>query len=148
MSNRKILPFEATHQVRDHCLCLAVQRAARALARRFDDAMRSMDLTHGQFSLLMSLNRPHPPTIGEVAHFLAMDRTTLTANIKPLARRGLLKVAIDKEDKRSRRLTLSPAGHALLIDALPVWKETHAAIDALLVNQKPDHLRKVLALLA
>jgi DNA-binding MarR family transcriptional regulator len=148
MSNRKILPFAATHQVRDHCLCLAVQRAARALARRFDDAMRSIDLTHGQFSLLMSLNRPEPPTIGEVAQFLAMDRTTLTANIKPLERRGLLKVAVDKQDRRSRRLALMPAGHALLIDALPIWKETHAAVDKALIDQKPDHLRKVLALLS
>jgi DNA-binding MarR family transcriptional regulator len=148
MSNRKILPFEATHQVRDHCLCLAVQRAARALARRFDDAMRSMDLTHGQFSLLMSLNRPEPPTISQVAQFLAMDRTTLTANLKPLERRGLLKVAVDKEDRRSRRLTLTAAGHALLIDTLPIWKTTHAGIDKLLVDRKPDHLRKTLALLS
>lgn len=134
--------------MRDHCLCLAVQRAARALARRFDDAMRSMDLTHGQFSLLMSLNRPEPPSIGEVAHFLAMDRTTLTANLKPLERRGLLKVAVDKADRRSRRLTLTAAGHALLIEALPVWKKTHAAIDKLLLDQKSDHLREILAVLS
>ncbi|WP_119271014.1 MarR family winged helix-turn-helix transcriptional regulator [Taklimakanibacter deserti] len=148
MSNRKILPFEATHHVRDHCLCLAVQRTARALARRFDDAMRSIDLTHGQFSLLMSLNRPEPPSIGAVAQFLAMDRTTLTANLKPLERRGLIKVTVDKEDRRSRRLTLTAAGHALLIEALPTWKKTHAEIDRLLVDQKPDHLRKILALLS
>lgn len=148
MSNRKILPFEATHQVRDHCLCLAVQRAARALARRFDDALREMDLTHGQFSLLMSLNRPEPASIGEIAHFLAMDRTTLTANLKPLERRGLVKVAVDKEDRRSRRLTLTAAGHALLIDALPIWKKTHAGIDEMLTDRKPDHLRELLAALS
>jgi DNA-binding MarR family transcriptional regulator len=148
MSNRKILPFAATHQVRDHCLCLAVQRAARALARRFDDAMRGMDLTHGQFSLLMSLNRPEPPSIGEVAHFLAMDRTTLTANLKPLERRGLLKVAVDEDDRRGRRLTLTAAGHALLIDALPIWKKTHAAIDKMLADPRADHLRDILALLS
>jgi DNA-binding MarR family transcriptional regulator len=148
MSTRKIVPFETTLLVRDHCLCLAVQRAARALARRFDDAMRFLDLTHGQFSLLMSLNRPEPPTIGEVAQFLAMDRTTLTANIKPLERRGLLKVTVDKEDRRSRRLTLTAGGHALLIDAMPIWKKTHGAIDQFLIDQKPDHLRKVLALLS
>jgi DNA-binding MarR family transcriptional regulator len=148
MSTRKILPFAATLQVRDHCLCLVVQRAARALARRFDDAMRSLDLTHGQFSLLISLNRPEPPTIGEVAQFLAMDRTTLTANLKPLERRGLLKVTVDKQDRRSRRLTLTAGGHALLIDALPIWKKTHGAIDQSLIDQKPEHLRKVLALLS
>src|ERR1700744_5666208 len=95
--------FETTLQVRDSCLCLHVQRAARALARRFDDALRPLGLTQGQFSLITSLNRPHAPTIGSVSNLLAMDRTTLTANLKPLVRRGLVKVAVDPEDKRSRR---------------------------------------------
>jgi hypothetical protein len=92
MSNGKLLGFEITHHVRDHCLCLQVQRAARALARRFDEALRPIGITQGQFSLLMSLNQPEPPSMGKVAAFLAVDRTTLTANIKPLERRGLLKV--------------------------------------------------------
>ena len=77
-------PFAFTHHVRDHCLCLHVQRAARALARRFDDALRPVGLTQGQFSLLTALNRTEPPTIGAVADLLALDRTTLTANLKPL----------------------------------------------------------------
>src|ERR1700683_2498808 len=90
--------YEATLPVRDSCFCLHVQRAARALARRFDDALRPLGLTQGQFSLLMSLNRPEPPRIGDVSALLAMDRTTLTANLKPLERRGLLKVKVDKAD--------------------------------------------------
>src|ERR1700723_447950 len=106
--------FETTLEVRDSCLCLHVQRAARALARRFDDALRPLGLTQGQFSLLMSLNRPEPPSMKDVAALLAMDRTTLTANLKPLARRGLVKVKVDKTDKRGRRLHLTAAGRALL----------------------------------
>src|SRR3546814_5126925 len=93
MSNPEAVPFETTLHVRDHCLCLAAQRAARALARRFDQALRPAGLTSGQFSLLMSLNRPKPPSIGSVAALLAMDRTTLTANLKPLERRGLVETA-------------------------------------------------------
>jgi hypothetical protein len=89
------VPFAATLHVKDTCLCLHAQRAARALARRFDQALARFDITSGQFSLLMSLNRPEPPTIGSVAGLLAMDRTTLTANLKPLERRGLLTVSID-----------------------------------------------------
>jgi DNA-binding MarR family transcriptional regulator len=123
------LPLAATHLVRDNCLCLHVHRAARALARRFDDVLRPLDLTSGQFSLLMSLNRPEPPTLGSVASLLAMDRTTLTANLKPLERRRLLKVSVDKEDRRSRRLALTPAGRALLIRAYPIWKDTHGQIE-------------------
>src|SRR5450631_3532550 len=112
--SRAELAFATTHVVRDACLCLHVQRAARALARRFDEVLRPLDLTQGQFSLLTSLNRPEPPSIGSVAALLAMDRTTLTANLKPLERRHLVKVAVDKQDKRSRRLTLTTAGSAVL----------------------------------
>src|SRR5512138_27548 len=120
-----VVSRETTLHVRDHCLCLATRRAARATSRRFDEAFRPLGLTSGQFSLLMSLNRPEPPTLGSVASLLAMDRTTLTANLKPLERRRLLKVSVDKEDRRSRRLALTPAGRALLTRAYPIWKDTH-----------------------
>jgi DNA-binding MarR family transcriptional regulator len=148
MSTRRELPLSATHLVRDNCLCLHVQRAARGLARRFDDVFRPLDLTHGQFSLLMSLNRPEPPTIGSVAELLAMDRTTLTAALKPLERRGLVKVSVDKEDKRSRRLTITAAGRALLAKAFPLWRETHASIDQLVIGCRPDELRDALRALS
>src|SRR5947199_10688560 len=129
MSNRDQVPFDTTIAVRDACLCLHLQRAARAVARRFDAAFRPLALTSGQFSLLTSLNRPEPPTLGSVAALLAMDRTTLTAALKPLERRKLVKVATDKQDRRSRRLVLTAAGRVLLARALPIWKAEHAALD-------------------
>jgi DNA-binding MarR family transcriptional regulator len=115
--------------VRDRCLCLHVQRAARALGRRFDEELRPFDLTNGQFSLLMSLNRPEPPPMSPVASLLAMDRTTLTAALKPLERRGLVKIANDPNDRRSRILILTEKGRALLARALPVWLRTHEEIE-------------------
>lgn len=130
MSKPLQVPFTATLHVKDTCLCLHAQRAARALARRFDVALKRFDITSGQFSLLMSLNRPEPPTIGSVAGLLAMDRTTLTANLKPLERRGLLTVSVDPGDRRSRRLALTQTGMALLARALPVWTQVHADIEA------------------
>ncbi|MFY9735600.1 MAG: MarR family transcriptional regulator [Rhodoplanes sp.] len=148
MSTRAGPPFETTLHVRDTCLCLHTQRAARALARRFDDAFRPLGLSNGQFSLLMSLNRPEPASMGSVAALLAMDRTTLTANLKPLARRGLVSVTVDKEDRRSRRLTLTPAGRALLMAAVPVWKKTHAAVERLLARSSPEDLRAALQALS
>ena len=129
MSTGATLPYEITLHVRDTCLCLHVQRAARAMARRFDEALRPVELTNGQFSLLMSLNRTIPPGIGSVAELLAMDRTTLTAALKPLERRGLVKIATAKDDKRSRLLSLTPAGRKLLARAVPIWKREHAAVD-------------------
>ena len=133
--------FQTTLHIRDHCLCLHVQRAARALARRFDEVLRPVGITHGQFSLLNALNRPQPASITSVATLLAMDRTTLTANLKVLERKGLARVAVDKEDKRSRRLSLTPAGKALLATAVPIWKREHAAIERMLDKPGPDLLR-------
>ena len=135
------VPFETTRYVRDCCLCLHLQRAARAVARRFDAALRPLGLTSGQFSLLMSLNRPDPATIGGVAALLAMDRTTLTANLKPLERRGLVSVRVDPADRRGRRLTLTAAGRALLAAAVPLWQETHAVIERLVPDAAPQRLR-------
>lgn len=142
------LPIEITHEVRDRCLCLHLQRAARAVARRFDEALRPLGLNNGQYSLLMSLNRPQPPRIGELAPFLAMDRTTLTAAVKPLERRGLLAVIPDERDKRSRRLRLTDAGRALLVQAVPIWRATHDGVDDLLPDTDFDRLRADLRTLA
>jgi DNA-binding MarR family transcriptional regulator len=130
MSTHGPLPFERTLHVRDSCLCLFLQRAARTVARHFDEAFRPFGLTNGQFSLLMSLNRPNPPAMGEVAELLAMDRTTLTAALKPLERRGFVKMAPDEKDKRTRRLLLTAAGRSLLGEAYPVWEAAHREIDA------------------
>jgi len=141
MSNDNELPLEVTHQVRDTCLCLHLQRAARAIARRYDEALRPLDLTNGQFSLMMSLNRPESPSIGSVSALLAMDRTTLTAALKPLERRGLVKVMVNDADKRSRLLALTPAGRTLLAAALPLWRQAQAETEHLVVRSDADVLR-------
>src|ERR1700723_468326 len=134
--------FETTLEVRDSCLCLHVLRAARTLARRFDNALRPLGLTNGQFSLMMSLNRPAAPTIGAVASLLAMDRTTLTAALKPLQRRGLVKISSDHNDQRARLLALTSQGRKLLARAVPAWTSPHAAVEAPLGSGEPDRLRK------
>ena len=142
------LPFATTLRVRDQCFCLHVQRAARAVARRYDDALRPLGLTNGQFSLLMSLNRPEPATMGPVANLLAMDRTTLTAALKPLERRGLVEVVPDPKDGRSRRLLLTEEGRELLMRAVPVWDATQTEIERLLERADPDRLREELRALS
>jgi DNA-binding MarR family transcriptional regulator len=140
------LPFSTTLLVRDACLCLHVQRAARALARRYDQALRPIGLTSGQFSLLMSLNRPEPPNIGQVASLLAMDRTTLTANLKPLERLGFVQVEAGERDKRLRTLRLTAVGRAALIAAVPIWERTHRLLERLL--ESPGRLRRDLQALS
>ncbi len=144
MSKESELPYSVTHEVRDSCLCLHVQRAARALGRRYDEALRPIGLTHGQFSLMMSLNRPEPPTIGDVAALLAMDRTTVTANLKPLERRGLVRITVDAEDKRTRRMALTKNGRKLLASAMPLWRKEQEVTARLLPKSETERLQSAL----
>jgi|SRR5579863_228440 len=131
MSTADVTNFELFFPARDGCICLNLQRAARVIARRFDTAFRPLGLTNGQFSLLMSLDRRSPNNMRRVADLLAMDRTTLTAALKPLERRGLIAVTTDPTDRRGRRLSVTAAGRRLLAAALPIWDREHAAIDRL-----------------
>ena len=146
MSSSPTVPFQKTLFVRDRCLCLHIQRAARAMARHFDEALRPTGLTNGQFSLLMSLNRPEPPSMGSVASLLAMDRTTLTAALKPLERRGLVTITPAPGDARSRVLMLTPEGMAQLARAVPIWDSVHAELETMLGD--PDGMRRDLQALS
>lgn len=148
MSKLATVTYQATEYVRDHCLCLAAQRVARTLARRFDEALRPVGLTSGQFSLLMSLNQPAPPSIGSIASLLAMDRTTLTANLKPLERRGLVETKVDPADRRGRLLVLTVSGRDLLQSALPIWQHTQNEVDDLLRQTDAEIVRGGLRALA
>jgi DNA-binding MarR family transcriptional regulator len=134
-------PFQTTLHVRDHCLCLHAQRAARALSRRFDEAFRPLGVTSGQFSLLNAVNRPEPPTLSAVASVLAMDRSTVTANLKPLERMGVVTVTVDAKDRRGRRTELTEAGQVLLARATPIWIAEHARVEAELAGDA-EALRK------
>ena len=140
----KAVPYETTLEVRDTCLCLHTQRAARALARRFDEAFRPVGLTNGQFSLLMSLHRLDPPGMAPVAKLLAMDRTTLIAALKPLERQGLVTVGINPKDRRGRLLILTDSGREMLAAAVPIWRRTLELVEADLSTVEAPALRTAL----
>src|ERR1700723_3573327 len=148
MSKTAQVPYQTTLLVRDCCVCLHIQRAARVVALRFDDALRPFELTNGQFSLMMSLNRPEPAPMASVASLLAVDRTTLTAALKPLERRGLVKVTADRLDRRSRLMTLTANGRRLLARAVPIWERTHREVESLLADGNPEGLRNNLRALS
>ena len=141
MSSAAIIPYATTLLIRDSCLCLHVQRAARSLARRFDEALRPLELTNGQFSLLVSLNRTRAPAMTAVSSLLAMDRTTLTAALKPLARRGLVSISADPQDRRNRLLRLTLRGRRLLGRAVPIWQRTHLSSQSLVGGSNAGRLR-------
>jgi DNA-binding MarR family transcriptional regulator len=123
------MKFEDVRMISDTCLCANVQRAARSIGRRYDEAFRPLGLTNWQFTLMVATFRPEPPTINALAEALATDRTTITANLKPLEGRGLVSVQPDARDKRVRRVSLTEAGSRLLQEAYAAWREVQTEVE-------------------
>ena len=136
--------IETVHEIRDQCLCLATQRAARRLARRFDRLFAPLGLTNGQFSMLVALSGQWRPRLGEFADFLGMDSTTMTAAIKPLQKRGLVALQADDADGRIRRPRLTDEGRAVVARAVPLWREEHAKVQAELIDQDATALARLM----
>jgi DNA-binding MarR family transcriptional regulator len=127
------------------CLGLHVRRAARAVSRLYDEAFAPLGLSGGQFSLLTALASRGGLRMGQLAELLGMDHSTLTAAIRPLARRGLVATSPDPEDRRVRRIALTAAGDALAAEARPRWAAAQARAEALVGGHDADGLRKALA---
>jgi DNA-binding MarR family transcriptional regulator len=140
---KAILVSRATaEEVRDNCLCFATQKAARALARRFDRVFAGLGITNGQYSMLMALRGMGGPKSLDLARFLAMDQATVTAALKKLAGRKLVSIRKDRDDGRARRVSLTAKGQALLAKAVLLWRSAHAEIEKELPHGDPDRLRR------
>ncbi len=112
----------------DECFGLNLKRAARTVGRRYDEALRPVDLNNGQFATLAVIAAFQPVSMQILAEHLSMDRTTLTAALKPLVRRTLVSVRPDELDRRGRHINLTEQGMKLLREAIPLWKKVQARI--------------------
>lgn len=130
------------------CYSLALRRAARAVSRRYDEALSPLDLSNGQFSMLAVIAGHQPVRIQTLADELAMDRTTVTAALKPLERRRLVAIAVSPADPRGRDASLTRAGEGLLARAIPIWQALQDEVGAHLPGATGEALRKSLSRLA
>ena len=103
------------------CTCANIRMASRAVTQAYDAALHPSGLRATQFTVLAKLAVAGEITIGDFAERMMMDRTTLTRNLRPLERDGLIRIDVG-EDRRSRELALTKAGRAALDGALPLWR--------------------------
>ena len=104
------------------CVCANLRMATRLVTQRYDDALRPVGLRIMQFTLLARLHAAGRLTMTELAESAALDRTTLTRNLKPLIERGYVR-AVSGKDRRERLVTLTDQGREALREALPLWEQ-------------------------
>lgn len=122
-----VTPQIAPQAVLEVCFCHHVRRTARAVTRIFDEALQPTGLKAGQFNILAAISARESSSVGELVGLLAMDRTTLSRNLKPLREAGYLN-AQGGAGRRPDALTLTTAGHALLSQAMIHWQEAQGGL--------------------
>ena len=111
----------------DSCACHKVRMAARAVTRLYDDALRPVGLRATQLAVLVAIANEGTMSITALAQSMAMDRTTLTRNLRPLEKAGL--IAIGPEGRhRSRMLEITRQGQFRLREALPYWERAQETL--------------------
>jgi DNA-binding MarR family transcriptional regulator len=122
---RNLTERERLAQLAPACVCNNLRRAARTVTNYYDELLESTGLRVSQLTILVILYLFGPQTINQIADKLALNRTTLARNLKPLAHKGLLTIA-SGSDQRSRVITLTAQGEAALLDVLPLWEQAQA----------------------
>jgi DNA-binding MarR family transcriptional regulator len=125
------------------CNCLAARQASRYLTAVYDQALSPVELRITQFSILYKLVKNGPMVIGELASKMAMDRTTLSSNLKPLERDGLIDI-VPGEDRRVKQAVVTKTGLARYRMALPLWSEVQAKFEGTYGEKPASELRKAL----
>lgn len=113
--------YTETKDYASACACFNLRKAARAMTNLYDEYLRPVGLSITQLTLLMVLEQAKEISISRLAELIMMDRTTLTRDLKPLERRGLIQIS-EGEDRRQRLISLTSEGHHLLEKAIPQWK--------------------------
>jgi DNA-binding MarR family transcriptional regulator len=124
------------------CLCLAARRAARAITRSFDQALRAEGLKATQFTLLASLALKGPQPVGVLADFIGLERTTLTRNLAVLKKRGLIELSLG-EDARARIVSMTAAGRRKLNRAYAPWRVVQDRLTESMGAPAADGLRRL-----
>jgi DNA-binding MarR family transcriptional regulator len=130
------------------CNCSALRQAARHVTRLYDGELAPLGLGLNQYSILSRLDKLGRRTIQELAENLVMDRSTLGHLLRPLLKRGLLKLETSKRDRRSRIIRLTPAGQALLAKARPLWTRAERRFERRVGAKPARQLREALVRVA
>lgn len=111
------------------CTAARVRKASRRVSQIYDRHLAPYDLSVTQFGVLAQLKATPGVGVGALAAAMIMDATTLSRNLRPLDRRGLVVAEVDRDDARLRKLKLTPAGRATFDRAFVGWRAAQRQVE-------------------
>lgn len=113
--------------INTECCCFNLRKVTRAVTQFFDRYLEPAHIRATQFTLLLTLSSATGKTLTEMAEGLVMDRTTLTRNLKPLEKAGLI-TTIKLADRRTKGYVLTEKGRMAIEKGVPLWRKAQQHI--------------------
>lgn len=126
------------------CPAFNIRAASRVITQLFDEILKPTGLQITQFAVLVGVVSLDSPSINQLAKGLVMDRTTLTRNLKPLEKEGLIKIT-SGDDKRNHFVKITPKGKSAMEKTLPYWEKARTVVSEEFGQKHLDGLLKDLA---
>src|SRR5262245_52236250 len=145
MAGKKVQATKANDG--SQCNCTSLRKASRRISQLYDTALAPSGLKTTQRAILAQIKRSQPTTVGALAEALVMDSGALAHTLKPLERDRLVEVTIDPDDRRNRRITLTPTGRAKLAETDALWAKAQRGFEIAFGGTESDALREALQLL-
>ncbi|MGF1472153.1 MAG: MarR family winged helix-turn-helix transcriptional regulator [Rubrobacteraceae bacterium] len=109
-------------EVAERCAHRNLKHTVRSVTQHYDGWLAESGVRITQFTLLVACSLQGPVTVSELAERIGMDRTTLTRNLKPLERDGLLEILTHESDARVRVVQITGEGETTIARAYPLWQ--------------------------
>jgi len=116
----------SSRQLVDTCACTHMRTAARLMTRAYDEALRPSGLSAAQLAILAAVDVDDATSIAELSKRLAMDRTTLSRNLKPLEKARWIRLGAEGW-KRSKTVHVTTEGRQRLARATALWETAQEA---------------------
>ncbi len=140
----KTLMRQLSSDVADVCACRKMRQASRKITRMYDEVLRPAGIKATQFNVLAIVALGDEATLTELAETLGMDRTTLSRNLRPLERDGLVEVSAEGY-RRARSADITNKGVAVMEKALPLWRSAQKSLKRRLGDDIWDRIQIELA---
>jgi DNA-binding MarR family transcriptional regulator len=115
----EIVMINSQHLV-DNCACTRLRTVARLMTRAYDEALQPAGLNASQLAILAAIDVDDATSIAALSKRLAMDRTTLSRNLKPLERAKWIRLGAEGW-KRSKTVHVTSEGRQRLTRAASLW---------------------------
>jgi len=129
------------------CACANLRKAARQITQAYEKQMQSTGLKVTQYYMLVNIVRHKEISVSELGEMMLLDQTTITRNVNLLKKSGYVNMTIDKNDSRTKSISITSSGLAKLEEATPIWLQLQGKVENGIGKKKYNDLLETLSTL-